>query len=151
MKINIGHRDVGYQTISILENKISDNSKPLVYKYAQDNTAKHMAIVSGALIVIYSALSLAFPDMALATGVVNTQPLDTLFKEIYYVLVKVMAYLSTPIWAWVGYTFAFAGNNVEKRTVAKKIAIGLVLGTGITLSAPWLTDQLFALWRMIYA
>lgn len=149
MIVNIGHRDFGYTCIDTLNEVVSIPKDISIDKKIE--LVRYLKILSGALIIAYSALSLAYPDLALASTIVNTQPLDRLFSEIYHVLVKVMAYLSTPIWAWVGYTFAFAGNNVEKRTVAKKIAIGLFAGTGITLSAPWLTDQLFALWNMIYA
>jgi hypothetical protein len=58
-------------------------------------------------------------------------------------------YIATPILAWVGYILATGGANSEKRTQAKKVATGLVIGTGVAVSAPYLTKQLFRLWHLL--
>jgi hypothetical protein len=56
-------------------------------------------------------------------------------------------YISTPVWAWVGFILATGGANSEKRTQAKKVATGLVLGTAITASAPYLTRLIYGAWK----
>jgi hypothetical protein len=87
-------------------------------------------------------------DVTLATdGIIDISPLERFFNTVYWTMFRVLMYISTPVWAWVGFILATGGANSEKRTQAKKVASGLVIGTAITASAPYLTRVVYGAWK----
>lgn len=162
MIVNVGSRECGYQRVDFLRSELQhylDNVAPRFSgdfveenkRIAKDiiegkNLSKYMKIAGGVVVASLALVTLISPDMALASGKVavetashiDTTPLDRFFKEVYWTMLKVLFYISSPIWAWVGYILAFGGANNEKRTHAKRLGIGLVSGTALAFAGPWL-------------
>lgn len=174
MRINVGHKEYGYNRVDLVKTQLQHYLENVAPRYngefveqnkalAKDflsgkNLAKYAGMVGGVVLASFALLSLAEPSLALAKGVaipvngiIDTQPLDRFFKEVYWAMFRVLMYISVPVWAWVGIILATGGANEGKRTQAKKVGTGLIIGTGITASAPFVVRQLFALWSKLFA
>jgi hypothetical protein len=172
MKVNVGSRKTGYTTQNYLEHTMKHYLDNVADKYegefveenksfARDflkgkNLAKYSKLAGAVLLGSIALFGLMSGEVSASTVVakavhIDTSPLDRFFKEIYWTMFKVLMYIATPVWAWVGYILAVGGANNEKRTQAKKVGAGLVVGTAITASAPWATRQLFRLWSLVFA
>jgi hypothetical protein len=169
MKVNVGTREKGYMPIKkshedILQNYL-DN---VAYKYEGDfveinkslakdwlskrNLVKYAGLVGITFLGTVTLIGLGTEPTAVFAstgGGIDTGPLDRLFSTVYWTMVKVLGYITTPVWCWVGYILATGGANSEKRTRAKQVATGLVIGSGIAIGAPYLTKQLFRLWHLV--
>lgn len=166
MKVCVGTRETGYQPIhkSLLEDYLLDISNKYEGSFVEENRkfikdylsgkdlSKYLTIGASLFYASLALLGLMSGDVVHASGgIINMNPLDKFFKEVYWTMFKVIMYVSTPVWAWVGIILSTSGANQEKRTLAKKIGTSLVVGTGISASAPWATRQLFNLWKFIFA
>lgn len=175
MRVNVGCRELGIEYkpikkthVDMLKHYIDNVAPKYSGDFVEENKAFAKDILSGKKLVKYASLAGAviFGSLALlgmmagdpvsanavieVSGHIDTSPLDRFFKEIYWTMFKVLMYIATPVWAWVGYILATGGANSEKRTQAKKVATGLVIGTAITASAPWASGQLFRLWTIVF-
>jgi hypothetical protein len=168
MRVNVGTKERGYVAVTksheeILQHYLDnvadkyegdfvERNKSLAKDWINKKSlAKYAGLVGVTFLGVMSLVSLATDPTAVfaSTGtVIDTTPLDRFFNTIYWTMAKVLMYIATPIWAWVGYILATGGANSEKRTHAKRVASGLVIGTGIVVSAPFLTRQLFRLWHL---
>lgn len=169
MKVNVGTREKGYMPVQrnhedILKHYL-DN---VAYRYegdfieqnkslAKDWLSKKDLLKYGNLVGVTVLSFMALVQLAIeptavfaSTGVgIDTSPLDRLFSNVYWTMLKILGYITTPVWCWIGYILATGGANSEKRTQAKRVATGLVIGTGVAVGAPWLTKQLFRLWHIV--
>lgn len=167
MRINVGTKEKGYIAIAkenhmdLLQHYL-DNVAP---KYEGDfvernkqlakdwlskkNLAKYAGLVGVTFIGAMALIGLMTTgDPTLATdGIIDISPLEKFFNSVYWTMFRVLMYISTPVWAWVGFILATGGANSEKRTQAKKVATGLVIGTAITASAPYLTRVIYGAWK----
>lgn len=169
MIVNIGSKENGYYRVSstvrdVLENYL-DNVAPRMNKGAVEENvdlarsilsgksiAKYSRLIGTVLLASVSLLGLLSPELAFATtgAHIDISPLDKFFNEVYWTMFKVLMYLSTPVWAWIGFILALGGANNEKRTLAKRLAGSLIAGTGMAAGAPWASDALFSLWKTIF-
>lgn len=174
MIVNVGHKEYGYSRVDFVRSELQHYLDNVASKYSGDfveenkrlakdilegrRLSRYTAIAGGVIIATIALLDLIHPGIALASGDkaievagnIDTTPIDKFFKEVYWTMLKVLFYISTPIWAWVGYVLAMGGANNEKRTQAKKIGTGLVVGTAVAFSAPWLNSQLHKLLHLIF-
>jgi hypothetical protein len=169
MKINVGCRERGIEFAPIrkthvdllqhyLDNVADKYEGDFVEKnkkFAKDilnkkNLVKYGSLVGTTFLGVMTLIGLMSGDPTYAStgAIIDTGPLDRFFNTVYWTMFRVLMYISTPVWAWVGYILATGGSNSEKRTQAKRVATGLIIGTGITASAPYLTRQLFNLWKL---
>jgi hypothetical protein len=159
MIINVGTKETGYKEIHdtrLLEEYldsvsprqvVTEDKKPFL------SGRRFEKFLKISMIVLYGGLTLlGVSDIAdAASTIINVAPLEKFFNEVYWTLFKVALYLSVPVWAWVGIIISTGGANQEKRTLAKKVGTGLVIGTGIIASAPWGSEQLYNVWRHVFA
>lgn len=128
-------------------------------KSGKINYKKLVVVGTGCAIIVGALIGLIEPTSAFASthhavttvAQINTDPLKKLFNTIYYAMLRVVLYLTIPVWAWVGITLAFSGANVERRTLAKKIGSGLVIGVGFVVASPWIANQIYNLWVHVFA
>lgn len=129
-------------------------------KSGKINYRKLVAVGTGCAIVVGALLGLIDPTSAFASthhavtttaGLIDADPLKKFFHEIYYSLLRIILYLTIPVWAWVGVTLAFSGANVERRTMAKKIGSALIIGVGFVVGAPWIANQIYNLWVHVFS
>lgn len=166
MRVNVGTKERGYiaveRTYEDLLRNYLDNVAP---KYQGDfieqnkslandwlkkgRVVKYAGMVGVTILASLSLISLmTIGDTSLAgNGIIDISPLEKFFNSIYWTMFRVLMYISTPVWAWVGFILATGGANSEKRTQAKKVATGLVVGTAITASAPYLTRLIYGAWK----
>lgn len=169
MRVNIGTKESGYMPVKVSHvDYLQHYLDNVVVKYEGDfveqnkelakdwlnkrNLAKYAGLVGVTFIGALALISLAtVGDHTLAvtatTGFVDISPLERFFNSVYWTMFRVLMYISTPVWAWVGFILATGGANSEKRTQAKKVATGLVCGTAITASAPYLTRLIYGAWK----
>jgi hypothetical protein len=174
MRINVGCKEYGYSRIELVRSELQHYLDNVATKYEGDfveenkrlardflsgrNLSRYVGIASSVIIASVALLGLMSPELALAQGTqavevaghIDVSPLDRFFNEVYWTMFKVLMYIATPVWAWVGYILTLGGANNEKRTQAKKVGVGLISGTAVTASAPWATRQLFNLWKLIF-
>jgi hypothetical protein len=174
VRINVGNKEYGYDRVDVVKSSLQHYLDNVAPRYNDDfveknrqlakdflngkNLAKYAGLVGGVVLASIALLGLAEPSLAfaqgdsvVANGIINTDPLDRFFKEVYWAMFRILMYISTPVWAWVGIILATGGANEGKRTQAKKIGLGLIVGSGITASAPWVTKQLVNLWKIIFS
>lgn len=169
MRVNIGTRELGYVAIQRnhedllkhyldnvapkYEGDFIDKNRELAKDWlSKKNLAKYAGLVGVTFIGAMALLGLigaGDPTYAVevSTGVIDISPLERFFNSVYWTMFRVLMYISTPVWAWVGFILATGGANSEKRTQAKKVATGLVVGTAITASAPYLTRVIYGAWK----
>lgn len=175
MIVNVGTRECGYTQVTSFEDQLKHYLDNVADKYEgeliEENKKFAEDILKGNSLIKYAKMigmvtlaTVALLDLAtggvyaqsaevFAQGtdhlIIDTSPLDKLFSQVYWTMVKALMYVTTPIWAWIGYTVLLSGTSSEKRTVAKKTGIGLFCGTGIVVLAPWLTKQMMKLWNLL--
>lgn len=166
MRINVGTKEKGYIAVErtyedLLRNYLDnvapkyqgdfvENNKSLAINWLNKrNIAKYAGMVGAVVVASLALISLmTVGDTTLAgNSIIDISPLERFFNSIYWTMFRVLMYISTPVWAWVGFILATGGANSEKRTQAKKVATGLVVGTAITASAPYLTRAIYGAWR----
>lgn len=166
MRINVGTKEKGYIPVKVshtdylqhyldnvavkYEGDFVEQNKALAKDWLnKKNLSKYAGLVGVTCIGALALISLAtVGDTTLATdGIIDVSPLERFFNSVYWTMFRVLMYISTPVWAWVGFILATGGANSEKRTQAKKVASGLVLGTAITASAPYLTRLIYGAWK----
>jgi hypothetical protein len=156
-RINVGNRVRGYREVG----GFNESPAPLTIKPIPKNLTKCNLFlpIGGLAVATISSLIIAdlTPIVALAettshevSGIISTNPLDRLFKEIYRVMVKLLIYIDTPVIAWAGYNLALSGTSAEKRSLAKKIIIGVFGGTLLVIGSPWIAHQFEHLGRLMF-
>lgn len=169
MKINVGTKEKGYMPVQkthedILQHYLNNVAVKYEGDFVEQNKElakdwlskrsliKYAGLVGVTFLGVVTLIGMATGDPVFASSgiVIDTSPLDKFFNTIYWTMVKCLMYIATPVWAWVGYILATGGANSEKRTQAKRVATGLVIGSGVVVSAPFLTRQLFRLFGVFH-
>jgi hypothetical protein len=155
-RINVGSRVRGYREVG----GFNESPVPLTIKPIPKNLTKCNLFlpIGGLAVATISSLIIAdsIPIVALAqtshevNGIISTSPLDRLFKEIYKVMVKLLVYIDTPVIAWAGYNLTLSGTSAEKRSLAKKIIIGVFGGTLLVIGSPWVVRQFIKLGGIMF-
>jgi hypothetical protein len=121
----------------------------------RSNKQKYIKLATKALTVIQIALmALDFDSItsfaAGPTHDIDIAPLETGAMDIYWLMLKAILYISIPVFAWVGYIFAFAGSNGGKRTAAKVVLFSLIGGIAFVAGAPWMAKLVYAFCRSVF-
>jgi hypothetical protein len=90
------------------------------------------------------------PISAYASGTIDTTPIDGFFDEVYWLILKIAGYVSTPVVAWAGYNVVVSGTSSEKRAIAKSTLLWVVIGLGVIAGAPWASKAVIALWGSLF-
>lgn len=168
MRVNIGTKEIGYMPVvrthedllkhyldnvaNSYEGDFIEKNKELARDWlSKKSLAKYAGLVGVTFVGAMALVGLMTTgDPTLATnGIIDISPLERFFNTVYWTMFKILMYISTPVWAWVGFILATGGANSEKRTQAKRVASGLVIGTAITASAPYLTRMIFNAWKLL--
>jgi hypothetical protein len=152
-KINIGNRDYGYKNILEYKQVLIEHGVPEErLKLDRSKLNHYYKLASKALVCLEVAFLSLGVDATLAapqTGI-DISPIEDFSNEIWATMLKAILYLSLPCYAWVGYVFAFAGQNSGKRTVAKVIFFSIVGGTVFVAAAPWASNQVYNIARRVF-
>jgi hypothetical protein len=156
MTINVGHKAYGYRPLDEYKNILIEYGVPqkklkidldkIAHYYKK--AAKYLIVLEVAFLALGVTTVFASPE-AVPVGI-DLGPIDKFSKEIWLTMLKALSYISIPIFAWIGYIFAFAGTNSGKRTAAKITLFSLVGGIAFVAGAPWAGHELVGLCRRIF-
>jgi hypothetical protein len=169
LTINIGHQLYGYRQLE-LKNQMLDyihGAKDYVGEFAEsskqlakgilsvnkDSLKKYAKILFKSLTILTVAFYAIHVDPISAfapTSGIDIKPIENFSMEIYWTMLKAILYISIPIFAWIGYIFAFAGTNAGKRSAAKTVLISVIGGIAFVAGAPWGAHQIYNLCRHIF-
>lgn len=172
MKINVGHKDYGYYELSTeTEGILTHYIENIAPKYKGTFTSKNMQLAKDILrnkkisfnkyekilrvatISMLALTSMVDPDFAVTTFAsdsIDLRPIDKLSSQIYWLMFKSLLYITTPLYAYVGYILLFAGASTEKRKRAKELGITVAGATGVVAGAPWVAKVFYNAWVAIF-
>lgn len=143
--INIGHRNYGYKSIEApCTTPVVTVNKPSI------DWKKYIPVLAAGAVAAFVSLNSDPVSAAMIAPEIDIRPIEDFSRSIYWSMVKGVFWFSLPVYGWIGYVFAFSGNNSGKRSAAKITFFSLLGGTAFLIGAPWIGWQVFEITKNIF-